>query len=85
MPLFREYRRHIDSQVADLNNVGSSRYGGAIIAALFLAEFVSPDRDWGHVDTMAWNEEGRPGRPVGGEAFGLRAAYRMLERRYGGR
>lgn len=83
MPLHRAYRRFLDSPVADLNNIGSSRTGGAITAALFLNEFVDAGTNWGHVDTMGWNEHSRPGRPAGGEGFGIRAAYAMLERRYG--
>jgi leucyl aminopeptidase len=41
MPLFRGYRRQLDSRVADINNMSSSSYGGAITAALFIQEFVS--------------------------------------------
>ena len=82
MPLHDDYRRHLNSPVADLNNIGSSRTGGAITAALFLREFVSSDRAWAHIDTMGWNEGSRPGRPQGGEGFGVRAAYTALEARY---
>jgi len=82
MPLHDDYRRHLDSPVADLNNISSNRFGGAITAALFLREFVSPERAWAHVDTMGWNEGSRPGRPQGGEGFGVRAAYAALEARY---
>ena len=84
LPLHRDYRRFLDSTVADLSNIGSVRTGGAIVAALFLSEFVSDATPWAHVDTMAWNEAARPGRPLGGEAFGLRAAYRALRGRYRG-
>jgi leucyl aminopeptidase len=48
LPLAREYRKLIDSNVADMKNVGGP-YGGAIIAALFLAEFVG-DTPWAHLD-----------------------------------
>jgi len=48
LPLATEYRSLIDSQVADMKNVGGP-YGGAIIAALFLAEFVG-DTPWAHLD-----------------------------------
>src|SRR5690606_22805946 len=41
LPLHRPYRRQLDSRVADLNNISSGPFGGAIIAALFLREFVS--------------------------------------------
>jgi len=83
LPLHRDYRRHLESPVADLNNISKARFGGAITAALFLSEFVSRETSWAHVDTMAWNESSRPGRPVGGEAFALRSALDMLTARYG--
>ncbi len=79
LPLFKDYRRFLESPVADLSSTSSKRFGGAIAAALFLREFVAPERSWMHVDTMGYNEDARPGRPRGGEAFGLRAAYRMFE------
>ena len=43
-----EYREHLKSHVADLNNVGP-RGGGAITAGLFLKEFAG-DRPWAHLD-----------------------------------
>jgi leucyl aminopeptidase len=72
----------LESPVADLNNVTNDTYAGAITAALFLERFVSPTTAWVHIDTMAWNVEQRPGRPAGGEAFGLRALVETLSRRY---
>jgi leucyl aminopeptidase len=48
LPLERSYRKLIDSNVADMKNVGGP-YGGAIVAALFLAEFVG-DTPWAHLD-----------------------------------
>ena len=84
LPLFKPYRRLIDGKVADLSNAPDTPYAGAITAALFLAEFVEPQIPWAHVDLMAWNAEGRPGRPEGGEAMGLRAVYGLLAERFGG-
>ena len=82
MPLHRPYRPNLKSRVADINNVSSGSFGGAITAALFLNEFISKNRRWVHIDTMAWNESSKPGRPAGGEAFGLRALLGALEARY---
>ncbi len=82
MPLHRPYRAMLDSRVANINNVGNSRFGGAIVAALFLAEFVTASPRWIHIDTMGWNVDNKPGRPVGGEPMALRALFCMLERRY---
>ena len=48
LPLVDDYRKLLDSNVADLKNVGGP-YGGAITAALFLREFVG-DVPWAHLD-----------------------------------
>ena len=37
---------------------------------------------WMHLDTYAWNDADRPGRPRGGEAMGLRAFFAFLQGRY---
>lgn len=78
LPLHPPYRRHLDSKVADLSNIGGSGFGGAITAALFLERFVPEGTPWIHVDLMAWNTGGRPGRPEGGEAQGLRALFALV-------
>jgi leucyl aminopeptidase len=83
MPLWRPYRKMIDSKVADLNNVAESPYAGAIIAALYLEEFVDPGIPWAHFDVMAWNPQSRPGRPEGAEATALRALYAHITNRFG--
>ncbi|HXV25753.1 MAG TPA: leucyl aminopeptidase family protein [Alphaproteobacteria bacterium] len=81
LPLFKPYRRGLDSKVADLNNIWDSPFAGAITAALFLQEFVSASTPWVHLDIMAWNTTSRPGRPEGGEAVGLRALYALVAER----
>lgn len=83
LPLHAAYRSKLDSKIADISNIGNDGYAGAIIAALFLQEFVSKDQDWVHMDTMGYNVDGRPGRPVGGEALGLMALFELLLDRYG--
>ena len=67
--------------MADFNNSGRGGFAGAIVAALFLDYFVPGDVAWAHFDTYAWNDASRPGRPVGGEAQGLRAALAALKAR----
>ncbi len=84
LPLYQPYMRLIDSDIADLCNNASSSFGGAITAALFLQQFTNKDIPWCHLDTYGWNDSKRPGRPLGGEAMGLRAVFRMLQNRYGG-
>lgn len=83
LPLHDDYRHMLDSKIADINNAGSSPYGGSITAALFLKEFVKNCQSWVHFDIMGYNNRARPGRPVGGEAFALRALFAMLQERYG--
>jgi len=82
MPLWRPYRKMIDSKIADLNNVSDSPYAGAVTAALYLQEFVEPDIPWAHLDGMAWNPQSRPGRPEGAEAMALRALYACIDQRF---
>ncbi|EWY39215.1 cytosol aminopeptidase [Skermanella stibiiresistens SB22] len=82
LPLYQPYAKMLESKVADLNNVGSGPFAGAIVAALFLERFVDKTIPWAHLDVMAWNPSSRPGRPEGGEALGMRAVYTYLEGRY---
>lgn len=83
MPLPPEYQRYLDSPIADFNNAGATRMGGAITAALYLQRFVPDSVPWAHLDTYCWNDADRPGRPRGGECQGLRAADALLTARYG--
>jgi leucyl aminopeptidase len=82
LPLWRPYRRMLDSYLADFANAGASRHAGAITAALYLERFVPDGMPWLHLDTYAWNDADRPGRPRGGEAMGLRAVFAFLQNRY---
>ena len=49
LPLFKDYKKSIESDVADLKNISGGRYGGAITAALFLSSYVEDVR-WAHLD-----------------------------------
>jgi len=82
MPLWRPYRSMLDSKFADSNNVSSGNFAGAIVAALFLARFVTRARSWLHLDLFAWNPTSRPGRPEGGEAQSIRALFALLAERF---
>ncbi len=83
MPLPEAYAEWLKSDVADVNNTSSNGYAGASVAGLFLDKFVGEGIDWAHFDTFAWRPVAKPGRPKGGAAYGLRAAFRMLQQRYG--
>jgi leucyl aminopeptidase len=78
LPLWRNYRRLFDSEIADFSNAGRGGYAGAITAALFLDYFVPDNVAWAHFDVFSWNDVSRPGRPQGGEAQGLRAVLQAL-------
>ena len=84
LPLHEPYRNMLDSKVADLNNISSTSYGGAITAALFLREFTQGQTPWIHIDFMAYNTRSQPGRPEGGEAMGMRALFAMLQEKFKG-
>jgi leucyl aminopeptidase len=73
MPLPEDYKDLLKSDFADLNNISSTRWGGAITAALFLSEFVKDTR-WAHIDIAGpayINKAGAYCSP-GGTGFGVR-------------
>jgi leucyl aminopeptidase len=83
MPLWRPYDEMLASDVADFGNMAEAPMAGAVTAALFLRKFVPEDTPWAHFDTFAWRPAAKPGRPRGGDALGLRAAWDMLKSRFG--
>ena len=88
LPLWKRYRKQIESSVADVKNIGQ-RWGGAITAALFLKEFVG-DVPWAHVDIAGTAFAERPGDywPKGATGNPVRTLIRYVERqasRRGGR
>ncbi len=83
LPLWDGYRKMIDGETADITNSADTPFAGAITAALFLREFVEDGTAWAHIDTFGWTSKAKPGRPKGGEALGLRAAYEVIRNRFG--
>jgi leucyl aminopeptidase len=79
MPLPDDYREFIKSDLADIQNMSKSKYGGAITAALFLSEFVGEAR-WAHIDIAgpALNEKAGDYCPVGGSGFGVRLLWTLI-------
>ncbi|MBC7770671.1 MAG: leucyl aminopeptidase family protein [Phycisphaerales bacterium] len=82
LPLWDAYEGDMDSPIADLKNTGDGAFAGAIFGALFLRRFVTTQA-WAHFDVFAWAPKEKPGRPQGGEAQALRAAYRVIKGRFG--
>lgn len=84
LPLHGGYRPLIAADAADLTNFPPPDPAiPTIAAALFLREFVPAGIDWLHFDFEGWNPMRALGRPYGGNINGLRAVWRMLERRFG--
>lgn len=82
LPLWPGYRDMLKSPVADLLNAPDGGMAGAVTAALFLEAFVPAGLPWAHIDSFAWTPAARPGRPKGGEALALRAAWHMLQTKH---
>jgi len=78
LPMDDELRKEIESDVADIKNVGG-RWGGAITGAMFLEKFVG-DTPWVHLDIAgpAFIEKGGDWYPKGGTGFGVRTIIRYL-------
>lgn len=81
MPLPDDYKELLKSDFADINNMPSSRWGGAITAALFLSEFVGDTR-WAHIDIAgpAYLKKENAYCGPGGTGFGVRLLMELLER-----
>ena len=81
LPLPPDYRKLLDSPVADLKNIGS-RYGGALTAGLFLKEFVG-DVPWAHLDIAgpAFGDSPWDEGPAGATGFGVRTLIGFIEGR----
>ncbi len=80
MPMHAHYAEAMESEVADIRNVGKEREAGAIQAAKFLEFFV--DYDWLHVDFAgpSFLQHALPYRPKGGTGFGVRLIVEFLSR-----
>jgi leucyl aminopeptidase len=86
LPLWRDYRKNIDSTLADVKNTGG-RYGGAINAGLFLHEFVAGGIPWAHLDVAgtAFVENANEYWPRGGTGSPARTLIRYLENQADGK
>ncbi|MCJ8502816.1 leucyl aminopeptidase [Desulfatitalea alkaliphila] len=80
LPLPEDYKELMKSDLADLNNMSSSRYGGAITAALFLSEFTG-DTPWAHIDIAgpAFQKKSTDYCGPGGTGFGVRLLCHLVE------
>ena len=82
MPLPEELRKGLDSSVADIANVAGERWGGMLVAGLFLKEFVPDGVRWAHVDIAGPAfHEGEPYgyTPKGGTGSAVRMLVQVAE------
>lgn len=80
LPLWQNYSNQLSSVHADFKNIGSSMFGGAITAALFLEKFVKNSTPWVHIDLMAWTKASKFNSYEGGEAMGIRALLDFIRK-----
>lgn len=78
MPLHTGYDKMIDSDIADMKNIGG-RFAGSITAAQFLQRFVN-DTSWAHLDiaAAAWSKKSLPTSPKGATGWGVRLLDKFI-------
>ena len=84
LPLGENYNKDINSDIADMKNVGASRGAGSITAAQFLERFIVPRTPWAHLDiaAMAWSNRDLPTAPKGATGYGVRLLDRLISDNY---
>jgi leucyl aminopeptidase len=85
MPLGEDYDKQIDSDAADMKNIGN-RWGGSITAAQFLQRFIQDGTAWAHLDIagVTWTDKDKPTVRKGASAFGVRLLDRLVAQHYEG-
>ena len=81
LPLYNGYKEEMNSQVADMENIGRGK-AGAIHGGLFLENFVDKHIKWAHLDVYAWEDNGRDGFDKGGMDQGLRTVFTYIKDNY---
>ncbi|MBA3349167.1 MAG: leucyl aminopeptidase [Actinobacteria bacterium] len=82
MPLFDDYASELESDVADIKHIGG-RWGGSILAALFLQKFVGKNIPWAHLDIAgtARSDTASDETPKGGTGAATRTLLAWIEGR----
>ena len=83
LPLGEEYDKQINSEIADMKNIGEGRKAGSITAGQFLQRFVN-DVPWVHIDIagVAWDGKGNPSGPKGATGYGVRLLNQLVSDYY---
>ena len=81
LPVGEEYDEMINSDIADMKNVGSGRGAGSITAAQFLQRFVGQTK-WAHLDIagVAWKGKGDALAHKGATGFGVRLLNELVKK-----
>jgi leucyl aminopeptidase len=83
LPFNRYLQKTIKSKIADICNISSTRYGGAITAGLFLDNFIKTEnkQKWSHIDIAgpAFVEEQWGYNPYGASGAGVRMALEYIK------
>ncbi len=86
LPFNRYLPKLLESKIADICNISSSRYGGAITAALFLSEFIEEKnkKKWVHLDIAgpAYVEKEWGYNPYGASGAGVRMVIKWLQKEF---
>lgn len=81
MPLEDRYKEQVQSDIADLRNIATTRYGGSLTAGLFLQEFVG-ETPWAHLDIAGPAFAERPMGVClqkGATGYGVRTLWKWVE------
>ncbi|TAE34650.1 MAG: leucyl aminopeptidase [Alphaproteobacteria bacterium] len=84
LPMGDYYDKQINSDIADMQNVGTDKEAGSITAAQFLQRFIQKDVAWAHVDIAgtAWRKKATATSPKGATAYGVRLLDALVARYY---
>ncbi len=84
LPVGDEYDEQINSDIADMQNIGREREAGSITAAQFLLRFIKDKTPWAHLDIAgtAWSKKANNLCPKGATAFGVRLLNELIAKNY---
>jgi leucyl aminopeptidase len=84
LPLGDVYDKQINSDIADMQNIGREREAGSITAAQFLQRFIEKGTPWAHLDIagVAWSKKPSDLAAKGATAFGVRLLNQLVEDYY---
>jgi leucyl aminopeptidase len=84
LPLADVYDKQINSDIADMQNIGKDREAGSITAAQFLQRFIKEGTPWVHLDIagMAWADHDLDTVPKGASGYGIRLLNQLVEDYY---